>query len=148
MGMVKKVAATLGGLAAAGAPMVMAAQPAGAVTKTGEKTGALTFVSYSTGQAVTCSVDVVMYVYDDHSASAQAFVYGSDCNSTISMDVEYRDSAGRQSYVLNSAFQTTYNNLRIGGVYTPASNRVSFTFNDCNTSLSATCSLTVTASPK
>jgi len=147
----RRVALAAGALATA-APLLLGAQAAGAAQTTASDEERLTFVNLS-GQPVTCTASITAtHDTDDRNQPKLIFssVVGSlsSCINDVSTQVtaSYKDSEGVTRTVTYGHIGTTTGSITGAYTATTVSARVSFA--DCDASQSATCAVTVTASPK
>ena len=140
------------GLATAAGPLLFGHQVAGAAQTTDSEEKRLTFVT-SSGQAVTCTASVSA-THDTDNPNQPKLIFSSSvgsvapCINDLSTEVTatYHDSEGVTRTVNYDHLGTTRGSIT--GAYTATTVRTRVTWFDCDASQSATCELTVTASPK
>ncbi len=140
------------GLATAAGPLLFGHQVAGAAQTTDSEEKRLTFVT-SSGQAVTCTASITAR-HDTDDPNQPKLIFSSSvgtfapCINDVSTDVTatYRDSEGVKRTVNYSHLGTTQGSIT--GAYSATTVSAHVFWSDCDASQSATCELTVTASPK
>jgi hypothetical protein len=137
------------GLAVPFVPLI-AGQPAGAATKTADRSGQITFTDLYTHESDTCSVN--LHVQQDTTAhTAYAFASSSGegyaCTHDVLFDVtlEYDDQAGRTHHATAESYNGT--TVKVDTAYSHLTGSVRAYFNDAYSS-SEPHDLTLTAAPK
>jgi hypothetical protein len=150
----RRLAMTAAGLATVASPLLFGQQTAGAAQTEAEDEASLTFVDNS-GQPVTCTVGMfARHNTDDAdqptltwSTTRVGQPQGCYGTAVTALTANYKDSEG----VIRRSTYTTFDDTLIGtvtGAYTATSVRMDTFFLNCDESRSATCEVTVTASPK
>jgi hypothetical protein len=148
----RRVALAAAGLATAAAPLLLGQEVAGAAATEAHDEQALTFVT-STDETITCTVSVdAFHNTDNANQPTLAFVTGISepeaCFESLTtvLTASYKDSEGVTRTVNYEAGGTTGGTIT--GAYTATSVRAAVHFNNCDPNESASCDVTVTASPK
>src|SRR4051794_2926737 len=147
----RRMAMAAAGLATA-APLLLGHQVAGAAQTTASDEDRLTFVTLS-GQAVTCTASISAR-HDTDDPNQPKLIFSSSvggvasCINDVGTEVTatYRDSEGVTRTVTYRHAGTTQGSIT--GAYTATTVSARVSWSDCDASQSATCDLTVTASPK
>lgn len=143
------------GLVTAVALLLVAQQPAGASSST-EAGGSVTFVD-TAGRTVSCEVDLFIYHNTDdadqpYTSFSDTFISsgdptGTDCRAAdATITVTYTDSAGHGQHTYFTGEGPTSGS--VAGTTTNVHVTGQFVYNQCDSSRSVTCGLTLDASPK
>jgi hypothetical protein len=144
---------TAAGLATAATPVLFGQEVAGAAVTSAEDTKALTFISDS-GESVTCGVTLNAFHNTDDSSQPKlewwmgASADGQGCFDDLGVVINatYKDREG-----VTRTLQYGSDNLTGGwvtGAYSATSVRAQVWWHHCDQLPTATCTVTVTASPK
>src|SRR5689334_5487918 len=139
------------GLMTAALPFAIAQAPAGATQTSANGQTSLTFVKFG-GQTVTCTVQAQGFHNTDdpnhRTASMNSSTFGPDGCLDVELDlvIDFKDKNGAAQRAESLSVQL--GSLSVTGAYTAVTGRSTATWDSCDPNLSATCSATVTVSPK
>jgi len=144
------------GLLVAVAPLVVASEPAGAASTSASADGSLTFARYGDRAAVTCTAGFTAFHNTDDANHPYVQIYESfafltaferECydDAYITLTVTYKDANGRTQTTESNAPPGT---LKVGGAKSNVKVQMRTYYLDCDPDASATCEMTISASPK
>lgn len=143
---------TAAGLATAALPLLFGQQVAGAAVTTAQDEQGLTFVT-GTGQTITCTSSLETTHNTDNANQPRlewrTLLSGAQaCFEAIATDITatYKDSEGVTRTLHSGARSVTAGS--VSGAYTATSVRADVHFFNCEPQQSASCDVTLTASPK
>jgi hypothetical protein len=148
----RRMAMAAAGLMTAAPPLFLGQQPAGAAETTDQDSAALTFVTDS-GATVTCT-GLVSATHDTDVANQPELRFGTGLSGPgscfeivfITATASYKDQDG---ITRTARFVTSdTSSVTIQGAYTNTTVSVNYDWVNCDETQSATCEVTVTASPK
>jgi hypothetical protein len=151
-----KLRMRVGSIVAAAVGLVVplvAAQPADAATHTVTKSAALTFVNFE-GATITCGISVTASHNDDTPGQPYTQVSTGESGTTsdcfdyvdLTITLSYKDHEGVRRKVESIAFAPSV--LTVQGTFSSITASLRGDFFSCDSSMSASCAITATASPK